>query len=114
MQVAGGSGANTEDVTMTSMNKQTLLDEMKADLRPTMQDEIQSGIDRAVDRTFTRLTDPIAKVEAKAVQTARPLQEVCAEVQHANEQMAGMKAAMESLTEGVAKMRAAPPTTCTE
>lgn len=54
-----------------------------------MVEQTQQGIGRAVDRTFDRLIDSIARVEAEAVRTSRQLQEVHAEVQHTNQQVSG-------------------------
>lgn len=101
-------GIDDSAAPLAGMSKEALMAEMKADLRLAMPEEIETGIERALDGTSNRLTDSIAKVEAKSVQTARQLDEVRCEVQSTNEQMAGVKAVIETLTAEVAKMRASP------
>lgn len=81
---AAGSSTTDAANTLAGLTKEEFMAEMKEDMRKAMSEEIQSGIERAVDRTFHRLTDSIAKVEAKTIQTPRQLHEVRTEVQATN------------------------------
>lgn len=59
----------------------------RAALMEAMQAGPSSCHERAVARTFSRVTDRIAKVEAKAVQNTRQLHEVRTEMQHTTEEV---------------------------
>lgn len=81
---------------------------MKVDLRLAMQEEIEIGIDSAVESTLWSLSDSMPQVEAKLVQTARSSVEVRSESVQTNSELAGLRAVVESLMEEVAKLTTSP------
>lgn len=80
----------------------------KADLRLAVKEEIEHRIERAVERTFGRLTGSLLKVEVTSVQTAHQLGEVRNELVQTSADVAGLRTAMESSTAEVAKPSARP------
>lgn len=58
--------ADDAPTSLAGMSKEELMAEMKEDMRRAMK-EFHEGIERAVDKTFHRLADGIAKVEARTI-----------------------------------------------
>lgn len=82
--------------------REAIMAASKAGSMLAMKEEIEIGIGCAVERTFGRLCDSIAKVEAKSVLTERHLGEVRHDIAKTNSEVAGWRTSGESLTAEVA------------
>lgn len=78
---------------------------MKKDLAEAMREELDATVNRVVQRTFGRITENIAKVEAKTVQNTRQLVEIRQEMVQQTAEVTTLRGAVEALTSEVQAMR---------